>query len=207
MKILIAVPCMDLVPAQFASSLATLRKIGECVVAFQMGSLIYNSRNELAKKAIELECDWILWLDSDMVFDPDTLEKLMNDRENGDIVSGLYFRRVQPFSPVVFSQLQITDKGGCVWKNQDTVPGEIFPVEGCGFGCVLMPTSAVADVMAKFGNAFAPINGVGEDLSFCWRARQCGYTIVCDPNIKLGHVGHHVITEQFYDSFKNVRAA
>lgn len=207
MKILIAVPCMDLVPAQFASSLATLRKVGECVVAFQMGSLIYNSRNELAKKAIELECDYIFWLDSDMVFDPDTLEKLMNDRENGDIVSGLYFRRVQPFSPVVFSQLQITDKGGCIWKNQDTVPGEIFPVEGCGFGCVLMPTSAVADVMAKFGNAFAPINGVGEDLSFCWRVRQCGYKIVCDPNIKLGHVGHHVITEQFYDSFKNVRAA
>ena len=207
MKILIAVPCMDLVPAQFASSLATLRKVGDCVVAFQMGSLIYNSRNDLAKKAIASECDYILWLDSDMVFDPDTLEKLIADRESGDIISGLYFRRVQPFSPVAFSQLQITEQGGCIWKNQETIPGEIFPVEGCGFGCVLMPVSAVADIIAKFGNAFAPICGVGEDLSFCWRARQCGYKIVCDPRIKLGHVGHHVITEQFYESFKNVRAA
>ena len=207
MKILIAVPCMDLVPAQFASSLVTLKKVGECAVAFQMGSLIYNSRNDLAKKALEAECDYIFWLDSDMVFEPDTLEKLINDRESGDIITGLYFRRVQPFSPVVFSKLQITDAGGCQWQNQDTIPGEIFPVDGCGFGCVLMPVSAVADVLAKFGNAFAPISGVGEDLSFCWRARQCGYKIVCDPNIKLGHVGHHVITEQFYESYKNVRAA
>ena len=52
MKILICVPCMDTIPSQFAHSLATLRKVGECAVTFQIGSLIYTSRNELAKKSV-----------------------------------------------------------------------------------------------------------------------------------------------------------
>ena len=107
MKILIAVPCMDQVPAQFAQALATLNKVdGECLVAFQIGSLIYHSRDALARKAIECEADYILWLDSDMVFPPDTLAKLLEDRESGDIITGLYFRRVHPFSPVLFDKLE-----------------------------------------------------------------------------------------------------
>lgn len=201
MKILIAVPCMDSVPAHFASSLATLSKVGECIVAFQMGSLIYNSRNDLAKKAIECECDYILWLDSDMVFEPDILIKLLNDRESGDIISGLYFRRVQPFTPVLFSKLEMKD-GICDWQPQTEIPNGIFTVDGCGFGCVLMPTQVVFDVFAKYGDCFSPINGTGEDLSFCWRARQCGYSVVCDPTVSLGHVGHHIIDRNFYEAFK-----
>ena len=61
-KILIAIPCMDQVPAPFAQSLAMIRK-GEnsCAVAFQMGSLIYTSRNNLAKKAIE-DADLVLFV-------------------------------------------------------------------------------------------------------------------------------------------------
>ena len=55
-KILIAVPCMDQMPAQFAHSLATLTSYGvenaEVSIWFQIGSLIYSSRDEIAKKAL-----------------------------------------------------------------------------------------------------------------------------------------------------------
>ena len=47
-KILIAVPCMDMVSARFAQSLTTLKKVGKCTVSFLIGSLIYDSRNRLA---------------------------------------------------------------------------------------------------------------------------------------------------------------
>ena len=57
MKTLIAVPCMDSVPSQFAQSLAMLQKVDECAIAFQIGSLIYTSRNELAKsKWVQTMC-------------------------------------------------------------------------------------------------------------------------------------------------------
>lgn len=201
MKILICVPCMDTIPSQFAHSLATLRKVGECAVTFQIGSLIYTSRNELAKKSVEMGADYVLWLDSDMVFSTDILEKLYEDRDKGDIITGLYFRRVEPYSPVLFDKMEIDDKG-CHWTDFKEIPDDIFEVGACGFGCVFMPTNIFLDVVAKFGDMFSPIASVGEDLSFCWRARQCGYNIVCDPNVQLGHVGHYVITREFYEIYK-----
>lgn len=204
MRILIAVPCMDSVPSQFAQSLATLNKVEECVVAFQMGSLIYNSRNYLATAAVKMEADYILWLDSDMVFPSDTLERLWKDRDKGDIVTGIYYRRVEPYKPVLYSRLDIDDNG-CQWENCEDIKDEIFEVEGCGFGCVLTPTNVFIDVMNRFGNMFSPINGVGEDLSFCWRAKQCGYNIVADPGIQLGHVGHYVVDRKFYDAYNSAK--
>lgn len=201
MKILIAVPCMDQLPAQFAQSLATLNKVEDCQVAFQMGSLIYNSRNYLATMAIQKEFDYVLWLDSDMVFMPDLLQKLYEDRDKGDIITGIYYRRVEPFRPVLFDKLEIVD-GGCEWTNLDEYPDGIFEIEGCGFGCVFMPTNIFLDVANRFGNMFSPIGGVGEDLSFCWRARQCGYKIVADSKIQLGHVSHYVVDKKFYDAYQ-----
>ena len=204
MKTLIAVPCMDQLSAHFAQSLAMLEKEGDCAVAFQIGSLIYTSRNELARKAVEMGADQVLWLDSDMLFKPDTLKKLIKGREHGDIVSGLYFRRVAPYSPVLFETLSI-DEEGCHWTDMKEIPEGIFEVEGVGFGCVLTPTEVFLDVVEKFGLMFSPIRNIGEDLSFCWRARQCGYKIVVDPSVECGHVGHHVITREFYETFTKAK--
>lgn len=203
MKVLIAVPCMDQVPAQFAQCLATLTKVESSVVAFQIGSLVYTSRNNLAAIAIEQGADYIFWLDSDMMFAPDTLVRMFDDLKHGDIVSGLYFRRVAPFTPVIYNKLDIDDAGRCTFEEPKEIPDEVFEIEGCGFGCVLMPTDIAMDVMAKYGAPFTPIGGTGEDLSFCWRARQLGYKFVCDPKIELGHVGHHVITRELWEACKN----
>ena len=205
MRILIAVPCMDSVPSQFAQSLATLNKVEECVVAFQMGSLIYNSRNYLATAAVKMEADYVLWLDSDMVFSSDVLQRLWQDRDKGDIITGVYYRRVEPYKPVLFSKLEI-ENDQCQWDGYDDFPQDkLFEVAGCGFGCVLTPTNVFVDVINKFGNMFSPLAGVGEDLSFCWRARQCGYNIVADPSIQLGHVGHYVIDRGFYDVYAKAK--
>ena len=205
MRILIAVPCMDSVPSQFAQSLATLNKVEECVVAFQMGSLIYNSRNYLATAAVKMEADYVLWLDSDMVFSSDVLQRLWKDRDKGDIITGVYYRRVEPYKPVLFSKLSI-ENDQCQWEDYNDFPEDrIFEVEGCGFGCVLTPTNVFVDVINRFGNMFSPIGGVGEDLSFCWRARQCGYKIVADPSIQLGHVGLYVIDKGFYDVYAKAK--
>lgn len=206
-KILIAVPCMDQVPAQFCQSLATLEKPGPTMVAFQVGSLIYTSRNQLAAMAIQKEVDYIFWLDSDMMFAPATLRhmvKVLEERcDEQTILSGVYFRRVEPFTPVAFSKLDLSEAPK--WENIAELPDDLFEVEGIGFGCVLAPTQVFMDVLAKFGDMFTPINGVGEDLSFCWRARECGWKIVCDPRFDLGHVGHHIITRDFWEDYREFK--
>lgn len=207
-KILIAIPCMDQVPAPFAQSLAMIRKPDndEVACAFQMGSLIYTSRNNLALQAMKLETDYVLWLDSDMVFYQDILVDMKNEMEEKglDFLSGLYFRRTPPFSPVLFDQLDIDEDYNCTWTDFQDLPKELFKVGGCGFGAVLIKTDVLFAVQCKYETMFTPVGNMGEDLSFCWRARQCGYDIWCDPDIELGHVGYTVINRKFYESYSSV---
>ena len=202
MKILIAVPCMDQCPTPFVQSLALLRRVGDCTLAMKPGSLIYTARNDLATRAIQMEADYVFWLDSDMVFQPDTLERMMDTMQKNDLdfLTGLYFRRVPPYSPVLFDQLDI-DGVVCKFSEFQTIPDSLFEVGGCGFGCVLMKTDVFFDVQIKHGNMFAPIANNGEDVAFCWRARDCGHKIYCDPSVICGHVGYSVVDDQFFRAF------
>lgn len=195
-KILICIPSMEMVAAGFAQSLAMLQKKGhETALCFETGSLIYDARNKLAQKAVEMGADYTMWFDSDMIFEPDTMARLL--AQDKDIVSGLYFRRSPPYTPVAFKELDIEARK---WEDQN-LPTELTKVGGIGFGCVLIKCDVLFEVAAKFGTWFEPINGFGEDLAFCWRARECGYDIYLDPSVKCGHVGHMIVTDKFFEAY------
>ena len=204
MNILIAIPTMDTVPAVFCQSLAMLQKMGNCAVAFQVGSLVYDSRNSLGQKAIKMGADYVLWLDSDMVFEPNLLIDMMAKMQEKDldILCGVYYRRVEPYTPVIYQNTPIVD-GLCEWKEFDTVPNELFEVGGCGFGCVLMKADVLFDVLAHYHDMFTPLNRNGEDISFCFRARELGYKIFADPSIVLGHASHNIVTKAFYEAYRS----
>lgn len=202
-KILIAVPCMDQVPALFCQSLAQLQKIYECHLTMKMGSLIHLSRNEIASMSLAEEYDYVFWLDSDMVFKPDTLVRMVHTLEEKDLdmLSGLYFRRVPMYTPVIFDRLEFEERV-CKWSEFKDLPEDLFEIGGCGFGCVLMKTDVFLDVYCRFKQMFEPIGDNGEDVAFCWRARQCGYKIWCDPSVICGHVGYSVVDEKFFMAFR-----
>lgn len=204
MKILIAVPCMDYVPALFTQSLCCLRKIGECSLEMRPGSLVYDSRNGLGKTAIQHDFDYVLWLDSDQVFDEDLLERMVERLEANelDILTGVYFRRVAPYSPVLFETLRY-EENRAYWTEFKNLPPGLFEVQGCGFGCVLMRTEVLMSVQAKFNTMFQPMQGLGEDLAFCWRARQCGYKIMADPTLEIGHCGQAVINGLYWRNYRH----
>jgi len=207
-KILIAVPCMDQLPAQFAQSLAWLTSYGvddaKISICFNVGSLIYSSRDQLAKRALLDEADLVMWFDSDMTFNPDTLKRMLKLIDEGhDMVTGIYYRRTPPFSAVAFKTMELNEEGtGFDWTEFDEIPEGLFEVGACGFGCVLMKTEIFVSVFSKFGQMFTPIANCGEDIAFCWRARQCGYKIIADPSIGLGHVGHTIITKEFFNNYQ-----
>ena len=193
---------MDAVSAKFTQCLVNLvnfpRKY-DIDVGFHVGSLVYDSRNKLAEMAINSNADYIFWLDSDMTFMPDTLNMMLRTLIDNrmDMLAGVYYRRRPPFTPTIFSDVQISNMGvNCISITE--VPEEIFEIGGCGFGCVLMRKEVIWNVMIQqneHGLLFSPTHGVGEDLSFCWRARKCGYKIYCDPTIALGHEIKTVITK------------
>ena len=198
-KILICVPCMDMVASGFAQSLAMLQKGGhEVAICFECGSLVYDARNKLAKRAVEMGAEYTMWFDSDMIFQPDTMIRLLEHKDEGGIISGVYFRRSPPYTPVVFAKCNIRERS---WADLEEIPTELVEVEGVGFGCVLVSTDVLMSIAAKDWRWFEPLKGFGEDLSFCWRARECGYKIILDPSVKCGHVGNIVVTEQFFNAY------
>lgn len=195
---------MDQVAAPFAQSLASLNKEGECMISMIIGSLIYESRNTIAKQAIKLETDYVMWFDSDMIFPQDTLSRMLKHMEDGrDIVSGLYFRRRTPYTPVLFKSMSYDGTKGA-WEGYDDYPeDEIFEIGGCGFGCVMVRTSVLLAMGLEKKNWFEPMGNFGEDLSFCLRARELGFKIWCDPTIKCGHVGQVIVDENVFKATRS----
>ena len=101
----------------------------------------------------------------------------------------------------MFDRLEKVDNGAS-YTALMSVPDGRFKVGGCGFAGVLMSTDVLLSVAAKFnGRMFDPMDGFGEDVSFCWRARQCGYDIWCDSKIELGHVGNCIVTRKYFEAF------
>lgn len=195
-KILICIPAMDMVATGFSQSLAMLQKGGnETAIMFEVGSLIYEARNKLAKQAIAMGADYTMWFDSDMLFKPDTMIRLL--AHDAPMVSGAYFRRSPPYHLVAFDECDAETRK---WTDLP-LPTETVKCGGVGFGCVLIKTEVLFEVAARYKTWFEPFNGFGEDLSFCWRARQCGYDILLDPTITCGHVGHIVVNEDFYKAY------
>lgn len=201
MKYLIAIPCMDTVPVQFMHSLLYVEKPEDTHVSLISGSLIYDSRNHALEQAVLGDYDRILWLDSDMTFEPDTMMRLIEDLDSGhEIVSGLYFKRRPPYTAVLFKRLFLDEKEGYKIpvndEYNDYPKDSLFQLEGFGFGCVMMEVSAVKKIMEKYGAKLCmPVAGFGEDLSFCLRAKYAGVDLWCDSRIKCGHIGYYAVSE------------
>ena len=208
-KVMIAVPCMAQVPIEFCESLVMLEKPDNMITKFarQAGSLVYTSRNSLALRAMQEEADYVMWFDSDMSFQPDTLVRMLEILEKNDLdmLSCLYFRRVRPYSPVLFDQLDIDETNDiCKFHEPESIPDGLFEIAACGFGGVLMRADVLFDVQGRFGNMFAPMGNNGEDVAFCWRARQCGNRIWCDSSLVFGHIGSIAVDRNFYESYRGV---
>lgn len=205
MKTLIAIPCMDMVHTEFMRSLLTMDRIGSCQFGISQSSLIYDARNTLAKQAIEKGCDRILWLDSDMTFDPDFMKILSADMDEGkEFVCGLYFKRKAPVTPVIYKEVgyyhneELQTVTPVAIPYDDYPKDSVFQIKGAGFGGVMVSVDLIKRVAEKFGLPFSPIMGFGEDLSFCKRIEEIGGTLWCDSRAKMGHIGSGIITEELY---------
>lgn len=155
------------------------------------GSILHHMRERLVKKAIELECTHLLFVDSDMVFEKDAVVRLLE--ANKDIVGANYSRRKLPLEGTVKHFRRETYKGFGEF-NMDAPPPTtgICKVESIGTGFMLIKLS-VFDFLPEPWFFFES-NGdgdlaTGEDYWFCRLAREKGFEVWCDLGLKIGHIG------------------
>ena len=204
MKTIIAVPCMDTVQTEFCKCLAKMQRVGSMDFEFTSCSLVYKARNDLGRLAAKGDSDFVLWLDSDVIFDSSLLVDMIANMGGHDIVTGVYHMRRPPFMPVIWKTLQqgLTPEENVSEIAIEYPMDDLFEVEGCGFGCVMMRTDVLRVILEKYHDLFSPLPGYGEDLSFCVRARGCGYKIHCDPRIQIGHKAATIVTKDTWEAYR-----
>ena len=205
MKTMVAMPCMEAIQTETVRSLLLMKPVGDVQYELLSCSLVYKSRTDLALMALAYGVDYVLWIDSDMVFPPNLMEDLMADMAEGrDIVAGVCHMRRPPYRPVFYKTLrQGMTPAENVSEHYDDYPTDgPFTVEGCGFGLVMMRTSVIQAVVDKYHELFSPLRGYGEDLSFCIRARGCGYDIWVDPKLQIGHKASAIVTNKTFEAYR-----
>lgn len=165
------------------------------------------ARNEVAAAFLASGADWLWWIDTDMGFAPDALDRLLEvaDPETRPIVGGLCFAQMErgpdgmggfvtEVVPAVYQWYEGSDRSGFVsWRNypRDT----LAEVAGTGSAFVLIHRSVFERIADRFGAGTwydrmrNPLSDqlLGEDLSFCARARMVGLPIHVHTGILTTH--------------------
>jgi hypothetical protein len=199
----------DSVAAGFANSLAAMlwaQRPGVVKNIFPeaSGVNVSHGRNEVVRRFLASDCDWLLMLDTDMVFTPDIPQRLLAaaDPESAPIVGALCFGVDDgvPF-PTLYDFTQDED-GLAVVRYMRFPEDELFRVGATGAACLLIHRAALEAIAAQEFDAVWPwfqetaIDGqrFGEDMTFCVRAAACGIPVHVHTGISIGHQKPHVVT-------------
>lgn len=191
-KLAVLIPCRDLLHSAHAMSLAEMVKFNtmndiDTHVFMDASTILLTQRERLATEAINLGADYMLWLDSDIVFPATTAVRLLSHQE--PVVAANYVRRQFPAKGVAYER--IGD-----WQNPlpFDVQDELAEVEGMGMGCMLIKTSIFEELSKPwFEFQWTPESNdfLGEDMYLCQKINNAGYSIKVDTLLSqdLRHLG------------------
>jgi hypothetical protein len=190
-KLSILVPTREMVHTHFAFSLSQLYKttseVMDTYLFFDSSSILLNQREKLIEESKAINSDYVLWLDSDMVF-PSTaaLRLLEHDK---DIVGCNYLKRTKPLKPVAYKNIGDWDS-----YLPLTVQDELVKVEGVGMGCILMKTEIFKQIQKpyfEFTYNEKSDDWLGEDFNLLTKFRNIGYEVYIDTLLssEIKHMG------------------
>jgi len=177
------------------------------IMRVQSGPQMEEGRNLLVEKFLETPAEWLLSVDTDMVFDYDALERLLTTARERDVklVGGLcyginrehgqfptMYRTIDGMPHVLFNEL-----------------GGVVPVDATGAAFTLTHRTLFEN-HRRLGphpwfhrREIQPTDGhpggiLGEDLSWCWHLRSEGVPIVVDTDVEVGQIKPSTVGTRSY---------
>ena len=190
---MVGVPEKSTIDAESALACSNLLRYGhEVEYAHSDGRGVYGvaqARIRLAEKALEGGFDRLLMVDSDTIVPMDAIKHLLDPEM--PVVLGCYPFKDGSDKVVLFKFEKVdgTDK-----YSACEIPGGRFDVCWGGLGCAMVDTQ-IFRVLAKpwFHWDERPTGKhTGEDVWFCRKVREAGFTIQADGRVRCGHVGRFV---------------
>lgn len=195
-------------------------------IAAQSGAgRLERGRNDATRMFLDghPDADMLLFIDSDMGFDPESVELLASvvesDPERFPVVGGLCFG-VKPvargdanamrthYFPTIYRWSTNVDEPG--WDTAYDYPrDQLCEVGATGAAFVMLARSGLERMRERYGDhwwdpvTLARPDGdtttFGEDLSFMMKARDAGLAIHCHTAAKTSHKKEVWVDEDFYD--------
>ena len=206
MRILIAVPTFETIYPDTYKSLWDLDKCGhEALFESVRGYDVATARNHIAQRALDLEADYVLSVDNDVVLQKDALKLLLEDAK--DVCLGYYAHRGPD---------NVYSGRTCICRLKDADGNEYYhypleseytaaemktmadagetkiEVHGGGMGCALIKTDVFRKASypwydwVNYGDANKGM--LSEDLYFCCLCRNYGIRIYSDVRVGCGHL-------------------
>lgn len=207
---MIAIPCNDLSRySVFALSLATTDMPRGTRIAMVRSMDVTANLNMIVRQAMEEKSDWVWFQGDDHVWMPDLLTSLLD--RNLDVVVPLVAKKNPPFNLVIFKDSWMAkdvDDGREYRHYQYFEPSELpdgglMEVHAAGSAAMLVRRHVLEDVGSPwFENSVGTI--VNDDLEFCRKIRDCGYKIMCDTDVAMGHISSHTVWPELRDGTRGI---
>jgi len=193
-SVMILVPAMEMVNAEFAQHLAmaAANMVANGIkinCAFNIGSVITIARRNLTDIFLKSDFDYAWWVDSDMKFPIDAPIKLL--KRGVHLVGANYRRRRFPnpgFTGMMgsagnFTEL-VTDDNSPPMQQVDVLPHGMMLVHRSVYEKIPQP-HYLQDYVPEINLE------IGEDIYFCNKAKQAGFEVWVDHELsrEIAHIG------------------
>lgn len=210
MKILIAVPTFENIYPDTFKSIYDLDKCGhEVIFEYVRGYDCATARNRIAQMAIDLDTDYVLMVDNDVVLPKDALQNLLEDAK--DVCLGFYAHRdgdniyrgrtcvCKLFNEEGYKYfnypLESEYTADELAKIRDNGHTKIM-IHGGGMGCAFIKTDVFKKIKYPWYDWVNYADGhrgmLSEDLYFCEGCRKKSIRIYTDTRVNCGHMLRHV---------------
>lgn len=166
------------------------------------GRPVAMARNNIVDQFLKTKATHLLFLDADMVFDANVLERLYS--ADKDIIGEMYVRKSFPHLPTPGIK-HVTEDNGVMfeviydWSGREP----LFRVDVLGMGCTMIRREVFEKISFPWFEFVQTESGdkvefIGEDYSFCLDAQDVGFGVWAIKGGEIGHVGTKMYT---YDDF------
>ena len=171
-------------------------------VAVEATSNLAKARNRLCEEFLgnHPDAEWLWFLDTDMVWEPELMHKMVARAVECDVkILGALCVIVTADGPI--PTLFVDNPDTVTQVMLDWPENTVAQVAATGTGCLMVHRSVVQKMFDDSGGSancwfgFDVVTSdsgkewaLGEDISFCLRAREHGFTTHVDTT---AHVGHH----------------